>query len=333
MCLLALLLDAPALYVPGIGVVLLAAVAPAWVLLSSRGARVQLDTEATIVEEDQRVEVAVVVTRGALPFPEAELVQRPGADAVRPRGRREEHVAWTAPSRRGNCTFGPAQLRVADPLGIYERTISSEQREVLVLPRVQPLRFADGARLIGLAPSAREAALEFDSLRPHRGGPSSRIHWPTVARTGVMMERRLTAEPDPRVLVLLDAYRPASELALDEALRATASLCVHLSSLGGCLLLLPGDRRASVVGPDLTGWSALHARLALVQPGARPPRDPQPDRSRTLFYVTASDASAGVLARRCYRVSPNPVPGRQVAFTVAGCSGQMLGADSAVEAA
>ena len=48
--------------------------------------------------------------------------------------------------------------------------------------------------------------LEIDGLRPYRqGSPASRIHWPTVARTGEMYERRFVAGADAAPLIVVDA--------------------------------------------------------------------------------------------------------------------------------
>ena len=107
----------------------------------------------------------------------------------------------------------------------------------------------------GLDGSAAE--LDLDGLRPYREGtPASRIHWPAVARSGEMLERRLTADADSAPLVVLDAPRPPSEEALDMAVRAAASLCVHLARRRACALLLPGDRRPTALAPDLAAWPA-----------------------------------------------------------------------------
>ena len=86
-----------------------------------------------------------------------------------------------------------------------------------------------------------------------------------------MLERRLTADGDSAPLVVLDASAPPSEEALDMAVRAAASLCLHLARRGGCALLLPGDRRPLFVAPDLAAWPAAHARLAVVEADAWPP--------------------------------------------------------------
>src|SRR4029078_12472989 len=79
---------------------------------------------------------------------------------------------------------------------------------------------------------------------PRPGSPASRIHWPAVARGHGLMERKLISEADSRPLVVLDPRTPASQDALDAAVRAAASLCVHFARRSGCSLLLPGDRRA-----------------------------------------------------------------------------------------
>jgi len=325
LCALAALLATPALYVPGLAALLAAAVAPVWVALAAARAQVALRTAVTTVHEGESVRLTVSVRRGWVPFPGVALLPWPGAAAVALPARRRAEIAVSAVmSRRGRHTLGPARLRVSDPLGICVRELLSPEHELLVLPRVYTISAPALGRLDGLGRSPREAALEVDGLRPYSAGtPASRIHWPTVARTGSLIERRFTAEADPRVLVMLDAHRPESEEALDQALRATASLCVHLARRGGCLLLLPDDRRASVIGPDLRYWPALHARLALVRSGADPPRGLHP-RGRTVLYVTASAAGAPAVSGRCYRVSPRPLAGPGVAFTVAGCSGQVV---------
>lgn len=323
---LAALFATPALYVPGFAALLLSGAAPAWVHWTAARAKVALRAGAVTVREGESVSLRVIVSRGLIPFPRATLLPLPGAGAVALPARRDGEIALSAvASRRGRQALGPARLRVFDPLGICVRELVSAERELLVLPRVYPVsaRALDG--LGGQRRSPDAAALEIDSLRPYgTGGAATRIHWPTVARTGVLMERGFTTEADPRVLVVLDAQRPDSEEALDEALRATASLCVHLARQGGCALLLPDDRRASLIGPDLRCWPALHERLALVRPGTGAPLAPRRAHARTLVYVTASAADAPARSGRCYRVGPLPLAGLGVAFTVAGCSGQIV---------
>lgn len=330
LCVAAALLATPALYVPGLAALLAAAIAPAWVLLAAGRAAVTLRAPATTVHEGESVRLTVSVRRGWLPFPTVALHPWPGADAVAPPTRRHPEVAMSAlVHRRGRQALGPARLRIADPLGICARELRSAEQELLVLPRVYPVPARALARLDGRGRSPLDAAPELDSLRPHSAGaPASRIHWPAVARTGALMDRSFAAERDPRVLVMLDARAPESEAALDEALRVTASLCVHLARRGGCLLLLPEESRPSEIGPDLRSWPALHARLALVAPGAGVPRTHPTQRARTVLCVTAS---AGALAPdgECYRLGPRALAGREVAFTVGGFAAQLVSRDRA----
>src|SRR5204863_306467 len=96
---------------------------------------------------------------------------------------------------------------------------------------------------------------------------------------------------DLRPLVVVDPRRPPTTEALDQALRAAASLCVHLAITAGCSLLLPGDHRASDIEPDLRSWPPLHARLALVEPDAAAPVGGRIERAGAVFWV-----SAGALA-------------------------------------
>jgi hypothetical protein len=138
------------------------------------------------------------------------------------------------------------------------------------------------------------------------------------------MEHAMTAASDPRALIELDAEDPESEEALDRAVRAAASLCHHLARRGGCLLLLPEDRRATVVSPDLRAWPKLHVRFAMVssRPSAR--RAPDERRSTTLIRVTARREGRGTATGPHFRVAASAIEGLPVGFEVAGCAGQLL---------
>ena len=191
-------------------------------------------------------------------------------------------------SRRGRRVLEPALLVLRDPLRLFSRRARRRRRRGGA--RAAADRAGDRAwkrrrrrgrpaaasvaapGLSGRRLDASLAELEIDGLRPYReGAPASRIHWPSVARTGEMLERRLVAELDSAPLIVLDPSAPASEEALDAAVRAAASLCVWLAHDGGCSILLPGDRRPIEVGHDLGAWPAVHVRLALVEEGPAPP--------------------------------------------------------------
>jgi len=238
-------------------------------------------------------------------------------------------------SRRGRRTVEPAKLVIADPLGLARRELRSAPAEVLVLPRVEPVAADSSGATDGLAGEAARMAshaaeLELDSLRPYRpGAPASRIHWPTVARRGEILERRLIADMDLRPLVVVDPRHPATEDALDMACRAAASLVVHLAKAGGCALLLPGDRRASEVETDLRSWPPLHARLALLEPEDGSPLAARVERAGAVFWVAAgASAPPAGIARAAaavrYLVTPTPVTDGRTEFSVAGCAVQRL---------
>ena len=147
-----------------------------------------------------------------------------------------------------------------------------------------------------------------------------------------MLERRLRPERDDLPLVLVDPSSPASEEALDAAVRAAASLCLALALAGGCAVLLPGDRRATVVGEDLGAWPLVHTRMALVVEGRAPAAGVAARRSGPLLWVHARGAqsppralarAAGAGGHRIL-VTPGRVesgPRRRVLFTVAACTG------------
>jgi uncharacterized protein (DUF58 family) len=327
LCLFAWLFAASSLYVPGIALVLVAVLAPAWVRLAAARASVALEPAAATAYEGEGISIAISVRRGLLPLGTAEL--RVGELPVPlPAGHASARISVAAVAeRRGRQAVGPARLRLGDPLGICVRELRSEEHEVLVLPRVYPVSagILERVQRGSIRGMRTDAQLHLDSLRSYdASGPASRIHWPTVARTGELMAREFVADADPRVLVVLDARLPASEEALDDALRAAASLCVHLARACGCELLLPGEARPRAIGPALEGWPALHARLALVRGGTQTASAARGRGDRTVVYVTAAAATARAAAYPCWRVGPHPLAGVAVGFDVAGCAGQLL---------
>jgi len=237
-------------------------------------------------------------------------------------------------SRRGRRHIEPARLVIRDPLSLAQREVLSEESELLVLPRIEPVLLgppggAAGMETVSGALTEAAAELELHSLRPYRtGAPASRIHWPTVARTGTMVERRLVAEADARPLVVLDPRGAATEEDLDAAVRAGASLAVHLARrAGGVALLLPGDRRATDLQRDLRGWPALHARLALIEAADGGPNMRRFERSGPVFWISAGGGSLPPSVKRSsgsFFVTPRAIEGRGATFTVAGCTGYRL---------
>jgi len=338
--------DSASLYVPGVALLLLSLGAAVGVRLAARGAVVERAPGPATVLEEQPWPLRLSVRTGPLPAPGGELVEPLLGWPVPVRRRRSQRLRMNVRfSRRGRRGLAAPELVLRDPLRLVERRIEGEGgEEVLVLPRIEPvvaggagarsaLRGFGGAG--GRSPAGRmpgaEAELDLDGLRPYRPGTSaSRIHWPAVARTGEMLERRLVAEADSSPLVVLDSRRPADAEALDAAVRAAASLTVHLARGGGCALLLSGERRAQQVGSDLAAWPAAHARLALVEAGAQAPALGPAPRSGAVFWVTAAvlerpPAALRRLAGRSFLVSPRPLRGLGRDFSVAGCTGQRLG--------
>jgi uncharacterized protein (DUF58 family) len=329
LCGVAAAFAASALYVPGIALLLLSVLAPAWVWLASARARVELEPVVASAYEGERIAVPIQVRRGLSRYGPAELLVGGLTVPLPPRRPRARVAVSALAERRGPQEVGPARLRISDPLGICARELRSQAPEVLVLPRVYPVSAGVLSRLHrGAAPARRgDVQLHLDSLRRYdASGPASRIHWPTVARTGELMARAFVAEAESRVLVVVDARVPASEEALDRALRAAASLCVHLARSGGCELLLPGEARPHPIGAALEYWPALHVRLALVRAGTQTASSAWRGLARSIVYVTAArEPDRGAARAGAYwRVGPHPLPGLELAFDVAGCSAQLI---------
>jgi uncharacterized protein (DUF58 family) len=341
--------DSPSLYVPGVAIALLWAGSLVWVWLAARGARIERERGPATVLEDEPYPLRIRLSRGLVP-PRGELTD-PLLEAPLPvraplRNRARQVSVAVRFARRGRRRLEPARLTVRDPLRLHIRELRSEDGgEVLVLPRTEPVVVAAeaGGAAAGVAPEElgegaggsgldpRPIDFEIDGLRPYRAGsPASRIHWPALARHGDLLERRLVAGAESAPLVVLDAARPDDEESLDRAVRAAASLCLHLGRSGGCALLLPGESRLLRIDSRLGGWPEAHGRLALVEAGDRAPAVGRAVRAEAVFWVTArrggrpGSGLASLGARASYLVTPVLRPGLRPSFTVAGCYGHAV---------
>jgi len=335
--------DVPSLFVTGVALIALAATTSAWVAVAAREAAIRREPGPATVIEGQPYPLTFTVQRGALPLPGGRIAE-PLIDRPLPLAG-DRATAEARFERRGRRRLDPATLELSDPLGLSHHSVRGHgEAEILVLPRTEPVlaaaapggsdsghgRFGTGAGGAGLEAPAVD--LEIDGLRPYRqGSPATRIHWPSVARRGEMLELRLVAGADRMPLVALDSSRPHDGEALDLAVRAAASLCLHLArASGSCSLLLAGDERPLVVGSNLDGWPRAHARLALLEPSRTMPSVRRAARASSAFWVVARSperlprALAPLAAKDCTLVVPAALATGTPKFTVAGCEGTAL---------
>jgi uncharacterized protein (DUF58 family) len=347
LCLAGATFDSPSLYVPGVGLAAIAVLATTWVLLAANGAALVRRPGPHTVLEEQPYPLRVEMRTGVVPPPGGELVEPLLGWPVPIAGRWSRRVRINVRfSRRGRRVLEPGRLLIRDPLRVFAQEIVDEgYAEVLVLPRIEPVTAPGGGGagagdhggqgidpgVMGRRLDASTAELEIDGLRPYReGAPASRIHWPSVARHGEMLERRLVAELDSAPLIVVDPSAPSGEEGLDKAIRAAASLCVHLAQKGGCAVLLPGDRRPIEIGHDMGAWAGVHVRLALVESGAAPPASTLGPRGGAVIWVTGADLTRAPRALERLPagarivVSPAALPGVRPLFEVAGCTGCLV---------
>jgi uncharacterized protein (DUF58 family) len=325
----------------GVTLLGLALAAVAWVELATRRGRLERLPGPARVAESEAYPLRIRLRRTLASPPGGELsdplLER--SVAVGPRwSRRLDRAVWlTSP---GRVRIEPTRLTIRDPLGLWERRLCSEAPlDLVVLPRVDAVRWsAPGAEPRGQSPGTGHASdavsrrggpaqFEVDGLRPYReGSPASRIHWPAVARTGEMIERRLVAGGEPRPLVVFDP-RGGDAPHRERAMRATASLCVELARTGGCDLLLPGERRTITIDPAMRSWPQAHVRIAICDQNAAPMAMPAL-RGSAVLWVTAGRGLPGALrGLRGGSFLITPVGSRRAAsFRVAGCFGYPIDA-------
>lgn len=338
--LIALTFDSVTLFVPGLGLIALAALAALWALTARFALSVVHAAPAARAVEGEPVEVMVEITRRLL-RPRRMFLDDPLAGAERrlwlPASPATVRLRLTTSfARRGRVRLPEPALRVTDPLGLVAlvRRSTSAETELLVLPAVEPVRWGGGlpSGERGERQNAGQeplGGLEVDGLRPYRTGtPASRIHWPSLARGNGLMERRLQSDADDLPLVLLDPASPRSPEHLDRAVRAAASLILELGRREGCRLVVAGAWTPVGVRRDLTGWATAHELLALVE--ADPHRQagelPVPPPARRLLIVCAEVPRrlAGLGSGAVIWVLPDDLLGERAGrpvLSVSGCRG------------
>src|SRR3954462_14800903 len=326
--------DAEPLYVTGAALALLGAGAATWIGLGGWGASIRRTVSRRSVVEEEPLEVVVEAEGGRLPLPpgwgdEPLLPEPVRLKSGRRRARVRVEVTF---GRRGRRVLAPPALVLRDPFGLAQRVVTAAHAdEVLVLPRIFPVN-ATAAGSEATPAHARAVLIaaaesEIDGVRPYReGSPASRIYWPSVARGAGLMERKLVSEADSRPLVVLDPRAPQTPEALDAAVRATGSLCVHFAGRTGCALILPGDRRATIVEPDLQAFPSAHARLALMDDHTGPALSAAQNRRGLVVFVSARvvdhvPRGLGRTPGGCLLVIPGEIAGRRAVLEVAGCHG------------
>jgi uncharacterized protein (DUF58 family) len=335
-------LAAPSLLLPGAALILAGLALAGWVELARRGVEVSRSGVPARIGEGEGFDVSYEVGAGRLPLL-GELVDPLLGEPVplrpiRPRGRAELRHAGTL-NRRGRHLLPAPAIRIGDPLGLATRLVGGgRETPVLVLPRIEPVRFAPGdgpssgrrrAAAGELADEGmRESAAdpELEGLRPYRPGTrASRIYWPALARGDELLERHLSPAADSGPLVVLDSREASDRDALDRAVRAAASLVAHLGARGGCELMVGGDHRRRRVGGDPDSLLDARSALALVESTDGAPRPGRLAFASTVVWVSAG-ASRPPLARRSQGIliTPHERPGGDPLLTVAGCFGYPL---------
>lgn len=271
-----------ALFPVAAGFVLAVLAGVAWVRLSRQPLAASRSWGGHGLVEGDDVRIMVRIRPSSrIPFPVAvahDVVGRLGEHTIELR--RESGVlvgSYTLRAlARGRHVFEPIRVSIADPWQLAERSLRVDAREVLVVyPRLAELdglfsepgaTLADGRRL----PLRRPAGLEFHTVRHHVPGESlRRVHWPSTARTGVLMVKEFEDAPRDEVAVLLDGDAAGvtgigADSSFDAAVRAAGSILrAHVRAGRPAVLVLnTRAREVQSVTSDGPEWERALGVLA-----------------------------------------------------------------------
>ena len=155
---------------------------------------------------------------------------------------------------RGEQRLGPIELSATDVLGLFERRLTVDERNsIVVYPSVHaiPAWFRRGLYADETLGASRQRE-EFDRLREYARGDSLRdVHWPATAKHDEIVVKEFAAETDHRRVSIVGETRYSADAdAADVLASATASLACSLLDDGVPVdVSLPAGEVAVEPGP------------------------------------------------------------------------------------
>ncbi len=198
-------------------------------------------------------------------------------------GERVELATVRSTPKRGVQEDSVVTLRSAAPFGVAERRRPIIVRgSTIVLPLVIPLgplpfltAASDPERHVRSNPH-RGTGPEYLGIREYRPGDSPRhVHWPSTARTGMIMVRELEEERSQRIAIVVDTLADVVDgsSTLDASCIVSASVARVAFSSGHRVRTIAVGAGGSVDVADDVDEGPLRRRLAAVEPDGMPLAD------------------------------------------------------------
>ena len=200
---------------------------------------------------------------------------RPGSDVT---------LSISVPTtRRGLLTLSDIGLWCEDPFRLVSRRITvAPPAHVIVYPT--PAEVSRHDRPPGAHPRGRERSSsagapntfsgdELSGLRPYAPGDRlTRLHWPSLARSGDLVVREFV-EPEAGSLSLLVDLRPSAHDAdsIEPTIARAAGLGIEALRGGLTVELCTSTGDRMVIAPGTAGRQTLLRALALLGPASAPP--------------------------------------------------------------
>jgi uncharacterized protein (DUF58 family) len=303
------------LYPVATGLLLVVAVAWAWVRLANRpfkGTRGWGDREH-VEGDDVPVVAQLEPTSNVMPAA-VTLVERVGRLGEQRHPLRRHGQRWSVRYTlerlpRGRYSFSDVRAELTDPFALERAVVElPAPGALLVYPRLVHLerlfseagaRSHDGRRLL----LRRPTGFELHSVREYEQGESlRRVHWPSTARRAQLMVKELEDAPRDEIAVLLDAdAQSVVGESFDVQVRAAGSILETYVRRGqrGVLVIDSARREVQHVHSPASDWRRALELLAAVEPdGTTPPQnllaedDGPIARALKLVVVTARIPSA-----------------------------------------
>ena len=184
---------------------------------------------------------------------------------------------------RGLVTMAGVGLWCEDPFGLVARRVTvAPPAHVIVYPAPAEVSHDDrapAAHPLGRGPSQSAGTTnalsgdELSGLRPYEPGDRlTRLHWPSLARSGELVVREFL-EPRAGSLALLVDLRPSAHArdSIEKTIARAAGFGIAALERGLTVELCTSTGDRMVVTPDTAGRQTMLRALALLGPASAPP--------------------------------------------------------------
>lgn len=129
------------------------------------------------------------------------------------RGELRNYSSYTLLTHRGKFLLSPTKIKSGDPFGLFEKTITLESNQSLIVLPIQ-FKIHNFSLPPGYLPGGKSIRRRTAAITPHAAGireylpgdSMNRIHWKKTAQRGTLITKEFEEDPQSDIWIILDSH-------------------------------------------------------------------------------------------------------------------------------